>query len=60
MFTANFNRLDNYDVHSAENPVTRVIATVYGDKTANFSLVWMIEMDVPFFPARPVRPLRWV
>ena len=42
MFTANFNRLDNYDVHSAENPVTRVIATVYGDKTANFKnqLVW--------------------
>mgnify|MGYP004529757359 CR=1 FL=1 len=42
MLTANFNRIDNYDVHSAENPVTRVISTIYGDKTMNFKeqLVW--------------------
>lgn len=36
MFTVNFNRMDNYDVHSASNPVTRIISTVYGDKTINF------------------------
>lgn len=36
MLTANFNRMDNYDVHSAPNPVTRVISTIYGDKTMNF------------------------
>lgn len=42
MFTVNFNRMDNYDVHSTSNPVTRIISTVYGDKTINFKdqLVW--------------------
>ena len=42
MLTANFNRMDNYDVHSAPNPVTRVISTIYGDKTMNFKeqLTW--------------------
>ena len=42
MFTVNFNRMDNYDVHSASNPVTRIISTVYGDKPINFKdqLVW--------------------
>lgn len=42
MFTVNFNRMDNYDVHSASNPTTRIISTVYGDKTINFKdqLVW--------------------
>ena len=36
MFTVNFNRMDNYDVYSASNPVTRIISTVYGNKTINF------------------------
>lgn len=42
MFTVNFNRMDNYNVHSAPNPVTRIISTVYGDKTINFKdqLTW--------------------
>ena len=42
MFTVNFNRMDNYDVYSASNPVTRIISTVYGDKTINFKdqLAW--------------------
>ena len=42
MLTTNFNRMDNYDVHSAPNPVTRVISTIYGDKTMNFKeqLTW--------------------
>lgn len=33
---------DNYDVHSAANAVTRVITTIYGDKTANLKeqLTW--------------------
>ncbi len=35
MLSAHFNRMDNYDVHSAANPVTRIISTVYGDKTVN-------------------------
>ncbi len=40
--TANHNRMDNYDVHSASDPVTRVIATIYGDKTVNVKdqLTW--------------------
>ena len=42
MLTVNYNSMDNYDVHSSENPVTRIISTVYGDKTINFKdqLVW--------------------
>lgn len=36
--TFNFSRTsrDNYNVTSAANPVTRVINTIYGDKTYNF------------------------
>lgn len=42
MLSAHFNRMDNYDVHSAANPVTRIISTVYGDKTVNLKeqLTW--------------------
>ncbi len=42
MLTANHNRMDNYDVHSAADPVTRVISTIYGDKTLNLKdqLTW--------------------
>lgn len=42
LLTANFTNIDNYDVHSASNPVTRVISTIYGDKTMNFKeqLTW--------------------
>ena len=29
-------------------------------RTLDFSRVCMMEIEVPFFPARPVRPLRWV
>ncbi len=35
MLTAIYNSVDNFDVHSHDNPVTRVITTVYGDKTVN-------------------------
>ena len=42
MFGANYNSTDNYGVHSAANPVTRVIATIYGDRTVNLKdqLTW--------------------
>ena len=42
MLSAHFNRIDNYDVPSAANPVTRIISTVYGDKTVNLKeqLTW--------------------
>lgn len=42
MLSAHFNRMDSYDVHSAANPVTRIISTVYGDKTVNLKeqLTW--------------------
>ncbi len=47
MLTANYNSTDNYDVHSAANPITRIIATIYGDKTMNFKdqLVWKPSTD---------------
>lgn len=34
---ANFSKTDNYDVHSAPNPVTRIITTIYGDKVLNLN-----------------------
>lgn len=41
--TANYNRMDNYDVHNGPAPVSRnTITTVYGDKTLNLKdqLTW--------------------
>ena len=42
MLTMQYNRMDNYDVKSAADPVTRIISTVYGDKTLNVKdqLTW--------------------
>ena len=41
-FTANYTYLSNYNVHSAPEPLTRVITTVYGHRTWNFKdrLTW--------------------
>lgn len=36
LLTVNRNRSDNYDVHNGDNPVTRVVGTIYGDATWNF------------------------
>ena len=36
LLTVNRNRSDNYDVHNGDNPVTRVVVTIYGDATWNF------------------------
>ena len=36
LLTVNRNRSDNYDVHNGDAPVTRVVATIYGDATWNF------------------------
>ena len=36
LLTVNRNRSDNYDVHNGDNPVTRIVATIYGDATWNF------------------------
>ena len=36
LLTVNRNRSDNYDVHNGDNPVTRVVSTIYGDATWNF------------------------
>lgn len=35
LLTINRNKSDNYDVHNGDNPVTRVVATIYGDATWN-------------------------
>lgn len=42
LLSANINRIDNYNVQSASNLVTRIISTIYGDKTMHFKdqLVW--------------------
>lgn len=42
VLTASYSRIGNYDVSSDPDPVTRVITTVYGNKTvnANEKLTW--------------------
>ena len=42
MLNAVYTTVDNYMVHSAANPVTRVVSTIYGDRTLNLKeqLVW--------------------
>lgn len=42
LLSANINCIDNYNVQSASNPVTRIISTIYGDKTMHLKdqLVW--------------------
>lgn len=41
-FSANYHSMDNYNVTSAANPVTRVISTIYGERTVDFKdkLTW--------------------
>lgn len=48
MFTANYTDVDNFDVHSVSDPVTRIISTVYGDRTLNLKdqLVWSPSRNV--------------
>ena len=48
MFTANYTDVDNFDVHSAAGPVTRIISTVYGDRMLNLKdqLVWSPSRNV--------------
>lgn len=36
VLSANRSSIDNYDVHSAPNPVTRVVSTIYGNEVWNF------------------------
>lgn len=35
VLSASYNSIDNYDVKSGDNPVTRVISTIYGDEVYN-------------------------
>lgn len=35
VLTGTHSRIDNYDVHSAPNPITRVVSTIYGNKVYN-------------------------
>ena len=50
VLNANYNRQDNYNVHSASDPVTRVISTIYGDKTTSVKeqLTWMPSAKLSF------------
>lgn len=41
--------IDNYDVHSAENPVTRVISTIYGSE------IWNVNDKFTYSPADNLR-----
>lgn len=42
LLTVNYNDIDNYDVHNGDHPVTRVVATIYGDRVWNVNdrLTW--------------------
>ena len=46
--SASFSRTDNFGVQNAPNPATRVVSTVYGDKTLN------IKEQLTFTPAEPL------
>lgn len=35
LLTASYNSVKNYDVHSAPDPATRVVSTIYGNRTFN-------------------------
>lgn len=35
LLTTSYNSVKNYDVHSAPDPATRVVATIYGNRTFN-------------------------
>ena len=50
LLSANYNAKDNYSVESAANPVTRVISTIYGDKTVNTreQLTWTPSSALSF------------
>lgn len=37
ILSGNYNSVDNYDVHSAPDPVTRVVSTIYGGRVWNFN-----------------------
>ena len=45
LLTVNRNRSDNYDVHNGDTPVTRVVATIYGDAT------WNIKEQLSYRPS---------
>lgn len=42
VFSANYHSVDNYNVSSAPNQVTRVVSTIYGERTLDFKdrLTW--------------------
>lgn len=50
MLSANYNTTDNYSVNSGPNPVTRVISTIYGNKTINTreQLTWKPSTALSF------------
>ena len=49
-----FSMVDGYRHGFVKEVVSALLVLI------SVALVWMMEMDVPFLPARPVRPLRWV
>lgn len=50
LLSLNYNRKDNYDVSSDDNPVTRVISTIYGEEVYNASekFSWNVLSDLEF------------
>ncbi len=45
MLSVNHTTTDNYDVHSADNPATRVVSTIYG------GLTWNVKDQLTYKPA---------
>lgn len=50
LLSLNYNRKDNYDVSSGDNPVTRVISTIYGEEVYNVreKFSWNVLSDLEF------------
>lgn len=50
LLSLNYNRKDNYDVSSDDNPVTRVISTIYGEEVYNVreKFSWNVLSNLEF------------
>lgn len=49
VLSASYHSVDNYDVHSAPNPVTRIVSTIYGSR------VWNVGDRLTWTPSENLR-----
>ena len=50
LLTATYTSTDEFEVHNAENPVTQVVTTIYGEHTVN------VKDQLTFTPTERLKP----